>query len=614
MMQNQKMLLRLLTCASEGDGKSTLIEKLLYERDPISGVPPYPQYEQADIGLLDSSYLFDGLLPDGGRVLTTGVSYRLFNTAARRFLIADVLGCKQYSLAMFIAALHADAVLFLIDVNKARRKLPQQIIRYACMASMLGVPNIIFAINKMDKCDYRREAFVRIQKMCANPMESHRFERVYFVPVSALHGDNVCFKSRNMPWFHGGTLLNVLENISPQQEEERPVRFCVRQSEELEGTRSRLSGAILSGSLSVGQRVYSQPSGALGVIAKITAFDKGCYKVCPEATICLQMEEGLDVGRGEILSEPSHPLKTSDQFCARLIWLTSPNSARGRSYLFRLATFETTATITEFSSRLEMETLAELPAKILKPNDIGLVKLALDRAIPFAPYEENHDLGGFLLADSITGKVLAAGMIKFALRRGDNIFWHQFSLNKTSFAAQKKQKPCVLWFTGLSSSGKSSLANVVGNALYEKGKHIYLLDGDNLRHGLNKDLGFTESSRGENIRRAGEVARLMVDAGLIVLGTFISPFRADRQAIRNRLGENEFIEIFVDTPLDVCMQRDPKGLYQKALCGELPGFTGISSPFEEPLNPDLRVDGTKKIEELLTEVLHFLEGRILSSD
>jgi bifunctional enzyme CysN/CysC len=408
-----------------------------------------------------------------------------------------------------------------------------------------------------------------------------------------------------MPWYAGQTLFQMLEELEPARQREQAFSFPVQWVARTGDFRG-LAGTVAGGRVQVGQSIVALPSGVTGTVKSITTFDGQLPEASAEDAVCIEMEQDLDISRGDVLADAETPLDVADAFSARIIWLNEPELARGRSYIFRQGTVETGAVVFEIAARMDLDSLSEVPAKTLLPNDIGRIKLSLDRSVPFAPYAENRDLGGFLLIDRISGNTLGAGMIDFALRRSSNVQWHDFTLNKEAHALQKQQTPRVLWFTGLSASGKSSLADVAARALYAHGRHTYLLDGDNLRHGLNRDLGFTAGDRAENIRRAGEVARLMLDAGLIVLACFISPYEAEREALRERFLPGEFLEIFVDTPLEECIRRDPKGLYAKALAGEIPNFTGISAPFEPPRHPALRVDGTKPLDDLAEEVLRLL--------
>ncbi len=607
-MGREKTLLRLLSCGSVDDGKSTLIGRILYDcgtlyEDQLTLLAK----ETTSEGLPDFSCLLDGLLAEREQAITIDAAYRSFSTATRRYLVADAPGHEQYTRNMVTAASHADAALILIDALRVTGELLPQTKRHSCICSMLGITDIVFAVNKMDRCAYSEQVFRSIEDKCRALVAPLGFRNVFCVPVSALRGDTVCSRSAHMPWYTGPTLFEILEGLEPPTRTEQPFRMPVQwvaRSTDFRG----LSGTIIAGSVAAGSPVLAQPSGVYSRIKAITTFDGSPTTAGAEDAVCLTLEDDLDIGRGEILVSPEAPLETADHFAARIVWLDETELQNGRTYIFRLATAEAQATLTEISSALNLQSMEEIPAKSLKVNDIGMVKLSLDRPLPFAPFKESPDLGGFILVDRISGNTLGAGMIEFALRRSHNIFRHDFTLDKRAYAAQKNQTARTLWFTGLSASGKSSLADLVAKSLFAAGKHVYILDGDNLRQGLNRDLGFAERDRVENIRRASEVARILTDAGLIVLGTFISPYRADRLAIRDRFNPGEFFEIFVDTPLEECIRRDPKGLYKKALAGHIPNFTGISAPFEAPENPDLHLNGTKPLEALLQDVLRFWES------
>lgn len=605
----ERSLLRVLSCGSVDDGKSTLIGRLLYDcgtlyEDQLALL----EKERTAEGLPDFSCLLDGLLAEREQAITIDVAYRSFRTANRRYIVADAPGHEQYTRNMVTGASRADVALLLVDVMRARQGLLPQTIRHTAISALMGIPDIIVAINKMDCCGYDRHAYTEIEAEYRSRIEGLNFRSVTCVPVSALRGDNVCHLSPQMPWYEGKTVLELLETLEPVKPADRP--FClpvqwVARVPEFRG----LTGTVSSGSVRVGQKVALSPSGLTGTVKRIASLEGDRPEAGLDQAVCLQLEEDLDVGRGEWLTDAEHVPEVADQLAGRLVWLNEPPLVPGRDYIFRLGTAEAKATITELSSRLDLNTLQEKPAKELQPNDVGRIKLALDRRLPFVPYAQNHDLGGFLLVDRISGNTVGAGMIEMALRRSHSVFWHEFDLNQRAHAVQKNQKPALLWFTGLSASGKSTIANLSARMLHAQGRHVYILDGDNLRHGLNRDLGFTEADRAENIRRASEVARLMVDAGLIVLAAFISPYRRDRTSIRDRFQPGEFFEIFVDTPLSVCVKRDPKGLYAKALDGQLPNFTGVSAPFEEPVAPDLRLNGELPPEQLAEEILTFLEMR-----
>lgn len=609
-MTREKTLLRLLSCGSVDDGKSTLIGRLLYDcgtlfEDQLTLL----EKERTSEGLPDFSCLLDGLLAEREQAITIDAAYRSFSTASRRYIIADAPGHEQYTRNMITAASHADAALILIDVTRVEKSLLPQTRRHTYITSLLGISDVIFAVNKMDRCDFDRERFEFIREKCRELGEPLSFRSMRCIPVSALRGDNVCRLGESSPWYEGPTLLEMLETIAPVVPKEQPFRMPVQWVARAGDFRG-VSGTVVAGSLEAGQEVLAQPSGVSGRIKRIVAFDGDREAANAEDAVCLELEPDLDISRGEILTAVDAPLEVADQYAAKIVWLNDPPMVPGRTYLFRHGTMEGLATVGELSSVLDLATMSERPGHTLLPNDIGRIKFSLNRAIPATSYVDNHDLGGFLLIDRLSGNTVGAGMLEHALRRSHNVVWQRFSLGRDMFASQKGQRPGLLWFTGLSGAGKSTIADHFGKELFSRGKHIYLLDGDNLRHGLNRDLGFTEADRAENIRRAGEVAKVLVDAGLIVLATFISPFRADRLGVRELFAPGEFHEIFVDTPLNVCVNRDPKGLYKKALAGEIPNFTGVSSPFEAPTAPDVRLDGTRPLDALVGEMAAFFMDKL----
>lgn len=600
-------LLKVLTCGSVDDGKSTLIGRLLHD----CGVLYEDQLlmlekERTDEGLPDFSCLLDGLLAEREQAITIDVAYRSFTTAKRRYMIIDAPGHEQYTRNMVTGASHADVALLLVD---AAQGLQVQSRRHTCIASLIGIRDIVLVVNKMDTCGYDHSVFSAIEKQYLDYVSEMGFRSVTCIPVSALRGDNVCRRSSRMDWYAGPVLLDILENLQPETALEMPFRMPVQWVARQSGFRG-LAGTVISGRVQAGQEVSILPAGTRSVVQEIITFDGTLQQANAEEAVCIRLADDVDVGRGDMLAAVESPPEVANHLAAHVVWLDESPLVAGRTYLFRLATAQASATVTELSSRLTVETLQTEPVPHLSVNEVGRIKIALDRPLPMAPYKESSDLGGFLLVDRITGKTLGAGMIDFVLRRSHTVYWHDFELNKAAFAAQKQQKPCVLWFTGLSGSGKSTLANLVAKRLHMEGRHVYILDGDNLRCGLNRDLGFTERDRAENIRRASEVAWLMADAGLIVLATFISPFRSDREAIRERFACGEFYEVFMDTPLSVCEARDPKGLYKRARAGELPRFTGISDPFEAPEQPDLHLDGNRPLEELLDDVMVFLADKV----
>lgn len=607
-MSTEKTLLRLLSCGSVDDGKSTLIGRILYDcgtlyEDQLTLLAKETTAE----GLPDFSCLLDGLLAEREQAITIDAAYRSFSTQTRRYLVADAPGHEQYTRNMVTAASHADAALILIDALRVTGELLPQTKRHTFIVSMLGIRNVVFAVNKMDRCAYSEKVFRSIEEKCRALVAPLGFENVFFVPVSALRGDNVCAKSAAMPWYAGQTLFDILETLDTPLAKTAPFRMPVQWVTRATDFRG-LAGTVVAGTLHPGDTLLAQPSGKRGTVKRIAAFDGDMPHASTEDAVCIQLSEDLDISRGEILVDPASPLEMADQLAARIVWFDENPMQPGRNYIFRQASTEAQATITELSYALDLNSMGEIPAKSLQINDIGRIKLSLDRPLPLCPFPENKDLGGFLLIDRMSGATLGAGMIEHALYRSHTVFRHDFALTRQAYEEQKGQKARALWFTGLSASGKSTLADRVAKILFAEGRHVYILDGDGLRLGLNKDLGFTESDRVENIRRASEVARVLVDAGLIVLATFISPYRTDRQAIRDRFAPDSFSEIFVDTPLEVCIQRDPKGLYKKALAGEIPNFTGVSAPFEAPEHPDLHLDGSRPLEDLAEEVVRFIKS------
>lgn len=602
-------LLRILSCGSVDDGKSTLIGRLLYDLGTLyEDQLALLEKERTAEGLPDFSCLLDGLMAERQQAITIDVAYRSFRSSTRRYLVADAPGHEQYTRNMVTGASRADLALLLVDSTRAGQGLLPQTIRHTLISSLMGIPDIIVAVNKMDLCNYDQNIFTAIEAEYRRRIQKLSFRSIRCVPVSALRGDNVVHRTEAMSWYAGPSIMEILEDTEPPTASEQslclPVQYVAR-CPEFRG----LAGTIFSGTLKPGQKVNLLPSGLSTTVKRLATLDGELQNAEKDDAVCVQLADELDVSRGEVLVDPQRPPEVADQLTARLVWLNDPPLVAGRSYLFRLGTAEGRATVTELSSRLDINSMEEKPAKELQPNDVGRVKIMLDRPLPFYPYAENRDMGAILLIDRVSGNTLGAGLIQYALRRSHSVFWQNFELNQEAHAAQKQQQPCLLWFTGLSASGKSTIAGLAAKKLHALGRHIYILDGDNLRHGLNSDLGFTEGDRAENVRRASEVAKLMVDAGLIVLACFISPYRSDRAALAERFKPGQFYEIFVDTPLSVCVARDPKGLYAKALDGHIPNFTGISAPFEEPSQPALHLDGQGDPDELAQKVVDFLETK-----
>ena len=609
----EKSLLRIFTCGSVDDGKSTLIGRILYDcgtlyEDQLDQLAKTTTSE----GLPDFSSLLDGLLAEQEQAITIDVAYRSFSTERRRYIVADAPGHEQYTRNMATAASNSEVALILIDALRVDDSLLPQTKRHTYITSLLGISDVVFVVNKMDLCGYSQDVFEDIRVKCNELVGKMDFRSVCCVPVSALRGDNVRFPSKAMPWYSGLPVLEIMESIEPTTRSAQPFCMPVQWVARTSNFRG-LAGSVVSGQIEPGQSIKALPSGKTSKIKRIVTYNGELPVAYAEDPVCIELTDDLDISRGEVLVSAQFPLELARQFSAKVVWLNDPPLVAGRSYIFRHGTLEINATITALFSQVQLNSLTEIPASALHANDIGSIEVLLDRKIPYTTYADNHEMGGFLLIDRVSGATLGAGMIEEALRGRQEVRWHSFTLNKETYAAQKNQKPCVLWFTGLSASGKSTLADNIAKELFARNRHVYILDGDNLRYGLNRDLGFAEHDRAENIRRAAEVAHLLLDAGLVVLATFISPYKADRLAIRDRYSEGEFFEIFIDTPIELCIQRDPKGLYKKALAGELPNFTGVSAPFEVPDDADLHLDGSKPLEKLVEEVLAFYDERIIKS-
>ncbi len=618
--KDEASIVRLITCGSVDDGKSTLIGRMLYD----SGVlyeDQLRQLEQSRLtgGQLDFSSLLDGLLSEQEQSITIDLAFRSFSTKKRRFLIADAPGHEEYTRNMVTGASQSDLAIVLVDITKAHHSIENsegllvQTRRHMSIVSLMGIKHIIVAINKIDAVDFSFQAYKRVKIFCENYARNVGIERIDCVPVSALCGDNVCQKSANTPWYTGKTLLALIEDFEKPalcDDFIFPVQQVTLSSEKTEAghVQRALGGTVLSGSVSVGQELVIFPSKRKTSIQEIFSFDGQKEKAHEGEAVNLVVSESIDISRGYVLTESEESLGLSDLFAAHIISMDTKDIIVGRTYLCKIGFFEATATILEISAKLNLENQQEERSKVLKNNEIGKIKFSLSRPLPFVPYAKNKDLGSFLFIDPLSAQTIACGMILHDLYRAHSVVRHEFDLTPAMLAEQKNQKAFVLWFSGLSGSGKSTLANALGKALFAEGKHIYQLDGDNLRTGLNRDLGFTEADRVENIRRASHVAKLMCDAGLIVLATFISPFAKDRNNIRSIFTSENFFEIFLDTPIELCEERDPKGLYKKARAGEIPNFTGISSPFERPERPDLHLDGTKALDELCKEVMAFIRS------
>jgi bifunctional enzyme CysN/CysC len=607
----RKSLLRFITCGSVDDGKSTLIGRLLYEsklvyEDQLATLEADSKKVGTQGDNLDFALLVDGLAAEREQGITIDVAYRFFSTDRRKFIVADTPGHEQYTRNMVTGASTADLAVILID---ARKGVLTQTRRHSFIVSLLGIRHVVVAINKMDLVDNSREVFDRIVADYHGFAEKLGFGEIVSIPMSALKGDNIVTRSDALPWYTGPALMEHLEQVVVEEATvaapfRLPVQWVNRPNSDFRG----FSGLIASGQVSVGDLLRVLPSGKEAKVARIVTYDGDHPVAAAGESITLTLDREVDVSRGDVLVDHARPAAVADQFQATIIWMHEEAMLPGRPYLLKIGTRTVTASITSPRYKVNVNTLEHLAAKQLELNEIGVCNISLDRAVPFDPYSENRETGGFILIDRLSNDTVGAGLLQFALRRADNIHWQALDVNKRARAELKGQKACVLWFTGLSGAGKSTIANLVEKRLHAAGRHTYLLDGDNVRHGLNKDLGFTDADRVENIRRVAEVSKLMVDAGLVVLVSFISPFRAERRMARELLEPGEFIEVFVDTPLELAEQRDPKGLYKKARRGELKHFTGIDSPYERPEHPEITIDtastdAAQAAEQILAKLL-----------
>ncbi len=589
-------LLRFVTCGSVDDGKSTLLGRLLYEsnllaEDQLEALAADSKKFGTQGDDLDFALLLDGLAAEREQGITIDVAYRFFSTDRRRYIVADTPGHVQYTRNTVTGASTADAAVLLVD---ARKGLLPQTRRHAYLVSLLGVGHVALAINKMDLVDYSEKRFREIEAEYGAFAKLVGLAGTPCIPLSALRGDNVLRQSANTPWYSGTTLFGWLEAVEIDEARRLelafrlPVQWVNRPSPDFRG----LAGTIASGVVRTGDRIVVQPSGSESRVARIVTQGGDLARAVAGQSITLTLEDELDVSRGDVLALADAPAQVADRFEATVVWMGEQPMLRGRDYLMKIGTRTVTATIAPLKYRVDVETLAHLAAERLDLNQIGVCELELDRRVAFDPYAENRETGGFILIDRLANDTVGAGMLKFALRRAHNLHPQRLEVDRTARAALKDQKPCVIWLTGLSGSGKSTIANLLERSLHGRGCHTYILDGDNVRYGLSKDLGFTDEDRVENIRRIAEVAKLMVDAGLIVITAFISPFRAERHMARTLLAPGEFLEVHVDAPLEVVEERDPKGLYKKARRGEIKNFTGVDSPYEAPESPEIHLDTT----------------------
>ena len=591
--EERKSLLRFITCGSVDDGKSTLIGRLLYESKTI-----FEDHwrtltrDSARVGTrqgqIDFALLVDGLAAEREQGITIDVAYRFFSTHRRKFIVADTPGHEQYTRNMVTGASGADLAVVLVD---ARKGVLVQTRRHSFLVSLLGIRHVVLAVNKMDLVDFDEQRFNAIVDDYRAFATRIGLGDVTAIPLVAVDGDNIVERSTRMPWYQGPTLIQCLEQIDVESDvAHRPLRMPVQWVNRPNAEFRGFAGSIASGIARLGDAVRVLPSGRTTRIHRIVTADGDLQEASAGRAVTLTLEDEVDVSRGDVIAATDAAPESATQFQATIIWMHEEPLLPARSYLLKIGSVTANATMMPIRHRINVNTLEKLAAETLELNDIGVCELQVDRPVVFEPYADSRTLGGFILIDRMTFNTVGAGLLSFALRRAQNLHWQALDVTKPLRAALKGQKPAVLWLTGLSGAGKSTIANLVEKRLAAEGRHTYLLDGDNVRHGLNKDLGFTEQDRVENIRRVSEVARLMVDAGLIVLVSFISPFRAERGAARSLFGEGEFLEIFVDTSLAEAERRDVKGLYGKARRGELKNFTGIDSPYEVPEKPELRID------------------------
>ena len=599
-------IVRLLTCGSVDDGKSTLIGRLLVETDSIPhdtiGAARKVRRSGSTIaaGEIDFSLLTDGLEAEREQGITIDVAYRSMSLLdGKRLIISDAPGHEQYTRNMVVAASRADIGLVLIDAIKGVRT---QTLRHLTICSLMGVSRVIIAINKLDAMDYKQEVFDSISRDIERAVERLNVSDIHLIPISALAGDNVVYKSKNMPWYSGQTLQEAIQGWEKPLDKTASGMMRIQMIARAENFRG-VSGTVRRGSFSKGDEITIFPSNQKATISSIVTFENEIKKANSEDAVTLVLTPEVDATRGDVIAQNADDLSAADRFAAHVVWLNEEDLIHSRSYLMMSGPTTTPAMITKIRHKIDVNTGEHLSTETLKMNEIGDVEIASDIPMVMRPYLDDREFGNFILVDRLTLKTVGAGMIKHALRRSSNVTHQDYEVNKAQRSAQKNQKAKVVWLTGLSGSGKSTIANALEKRLFAQGVHSYVLDGDNLRIGLNMDLGFTSTDRAENVRRVSEVAKLMVDAGLVVISALVSPFEVDRQRAKSIFEDGEFIEVFVDTPVDVCRARDPKGLYKKSAAGEIPNFTGVGQDYEPPISPTLTVDGTIPIDEIVEKII-----------
>ena len=613
-MAEAKTLLRLVACGSVDDGKSTLIGRLLFELgavpdDQLAALKRDSKSVGARGDELDFALLVDGLMAEREQGITIDVAYRYFSTPTRKFIVADGPGHTQYTRNMVTAASNADVAVLLID---ARKGVLTQTRRHAFIASLMGIRQVVLAITKMDLIGYDRAQYDRIVADFLALSEQLDIPRLAAIPVSGVGGDNIIARSANTPWYDGPTLIELLEQADGREDRAgQPLRMAVqsvaRPNQDFRGFAGRLS----AGEVRPGDAIRVLPSGRTANVARIVTADGDLAHAVAGQSVTLTLDHEVDCSRGDVIAAAGAPCEIADQFQATIVWMSDTPLFPGRRYALKVGAATCNAAVTEIRHGFDIDSFQHTPIKQLDMNGVAVCNVSLDRGIPFDPFDQNRETGSFILIDQDTNETAGAGLIRFALRRAHNVHWQALEVGRNAHAASKGQRPAILWFTGLSGAGKSTIANLVEKRLASMGRHTMLLDGDNIRHGLNRDLGFTAADRVENIRRVAEVSKLMADAGLIVLVAFISPFRHERDMARSLAPQGEFFEIFIDAPLAVAEQRDPKGLYKKARAGQLKNFTGIDSPYEPPEAPEIRIDTTKlNAAEAAEAIVKAIQGAI----
>lgn len=609
-----KSLLRFITCGSVDDGKSTLIGRLLYDskmifEDQLDALERDSKKQGTQGENIDFALLVDGLAAEREQGITIDVAYRFFSTDKRKFIVADTPGHEQYTRNMATGASTADLAILLID---ARKGVLTQTRRHSFIASSLGIRKLVLAINKMDLVDYDEAVFKKIERdFLEFAEELSAGIEIQAIPMSALEGSNITGASDKTPWYNGPSLMEYLETVPVDDARisapfRMPVQWVNRPNLDFRG----FSGQIASGAIKPGDRVKTLPSAKETTIERVVVHGGDLNEAVAGQSVTLTFADEVDTSRGDVICIASDPAEVADQFQARVLWMADKDMLPGRRYLLKIGAKTVTATVLDLKFGIDVNTIQDKPAKTLGLNDFGVITLGLDQPIAFDPYDINRETGGFILIDRMTNNTVGLGLIDFALRRAGNIHWQALDVDREALAKQKEQKPAVLWFTGLSGSGKSTIANALQQKLFGLGKHTFVLDGDNVRHGLNRDLGFTDVDRVENIRRVSNVAKLMSDAGLITLVSFISPFRSERRMARNMMTDGEFVEVFVDTPLEVAEQRDVKGLYKRARAGEIKNFTGLDSPYEAPEDPEIQINTVEMTaEEAADQILNWMRER-----